>query len=202
MKRALVTLSAAIAVLATPGAAGADGRSPVDPSIMQPPLNPTYDWGCWRTDAGTLCDGERHLAWTAADTGLPCQGGTVYSTGTDDRFLRRWGDAQGRALHSHSVADIRETLSLSPEMTGTTARGIGHFSERFSYAVPGDPSTRVVVQSGNDVTVVMPGTGLVLHDVGVKSFDIDDNVLFARGQHPVVEDFDAAFAKVCAALQG
>lgn len=153
-------------------------------------------------DDQTVCDGERHLSWTAADTGLPCSGATIYSTGTDDRFLRRWGDADGRALHSHAVADIRETLALDPEMTGTTAQGIGHFSERFTYAVPGDQSTRVVAQSGVDVTVLIPGTGLVLHDVGVKSFDIDGNVLFAHGQHPVVEDFDAAFAKVCAALQG
>jgi hypothetical protein len=202
MKRALVTLSATIAVLAAPAVAGAATRSPIDPAIMQPPLNPTFEWSCWRTDGGTVCDGERHLTWTAADTGLPCPGGRIYSTGTDDRFLRRWGDAQGRALHSHAVADIRETLALNPEMTGTTARGIGHFSERFTYAVPGDQATRVVVQSGNDVTVLILGTGLVLHDVGAKSFDIDDNVLFAHGQHPVVEDFDAAFAKVCAALQG
>jgi hypothetical protein len=202
MQRALVTLIGAIALLTTPGAAGAAGRSPVDPAIMQPPLNPTFEWNCWRTDGGTVCDGERHLSWTAVDTGLPCPAGTIYSTGTDDRFLRRWGDAQGRALHSHAVADLRDTLSLSPDMTGATARGMGQFSERFTYAVPGDQATRVVAQSGNDVTVVMPGTGLVLHDVGVKSFDIEDNVLFAHGQHPVVEDFDAAFAKVCAAMQG
>ena len=202
MKRALATLSAAIAVLATPAAAGADGRSAVDPASMQPPLNPTFQWSCWRTNGGTLCDGERHLAWTAVDTGLPCQGGTIYSTGTDDRTLRRWGDATGRALHSHGVADIRETLSSSAEMSEPTAQSFGHFSERFSYAVPGDLATRVVIQSGNDVTVVMPGAGLVLHDVGVKAFDIDGNVLFAHGQHPVVEDFDAAFAKVCAALHG
>ena len=67
---------------------------------------------------------------------------------------------------------------------------------------PGDASTRVEVVSGNDVTVVVPGTGLVIHDVGVKSFDIEDNLLFAHGQHQVPEDFEAAFAKVCEALQG
>jgi hypothetical protein len=41
-----------------------------------------------------------------------------------------------------------------------------------------------------------------MHDVGVKSFDIEGNVLFAHGQHEVLDDFDAAFAKVCEALQG
>jgi hypothetical protein len=149
-----------------------------------------------------MCDGERHESWTAVDTGLSCAGGTIYSTGTDDRFLRRWGDAQGLALHSHGVADTRETLALNPEMTGTTAEAFGHFSQRFSYGIPGDASTRVEVFSGNDVTVGVRGTGLVMHDVGVKSFDIEGNVLFAHGPHEVLDDFEAAFDKVCDALQG
>ena len=190
------------AMLGLPATAGAAGRTPVDPSIMQPALNPTFTWSCWRMDDKTMCDGERHDSWTALDTGLPCAGGTVYSTGTDDRSLRRWGDAEGLALHSHGVADTREILSLTPGMTGTTAQAFGHFSQRFSYGVPGDASTRVEVFSGNDVTVVLPGTGLVMHDVGVKSFDIEGNVLFAHGQHEVLDDFEAAFAKVCDALQG
>jgi hypothetical protein len=201
--RRLATAVAAVCLLILAGTpASASGRTPVDPSIMQPALNPTFTWECWRVDDKTVCDGERHLSWTAADTGLPCAGGSVYSTGTDDRFLRRSGDAAGRALHSHGVANISETLALNPDGTGRTGSALGYFSQRFTYAVPGDQSTRVEVLSGNDVTVVVPGTGLALHDVGVKSFDIDDNVLFAHGPHPLLEDADAAFAKVCDALQG
>jgi hypothetical protein len=41
-----------------------------------------------------------------------------------------------------------------------------------------------------------------MHDVGVKSFDIEDNVLFAHGPHEVLDDFEAAFDDVCDALQG
>jgi hypothetical protein len=111
--RRLVTAVATISLLMLAGApASASERTPVDPSIMQPALNPTFTWECWRIDDKTVCDGERHLSWTAADTGLPCAAGTIYSTGTDDRFLRRWGDAAGRALHSHAVANISETLAL------------------------------------------------------------------------------------------
>jgi hypothetical protein len=190
-----------IAVLGHPATAAAAGRTPADPSIMRPALNPTFTWMCWRMDDKTTCDGERHNSWTAVDTGIPCAGGTIYSTGTDDRFLQRWGDGMGLALHSHGVADIRETLALNPEMTGTTAHADGHFSERFTYGVPGDASTRVEILSGNDITVVLPGTGLVMHDVAVKSFDIEGNVLFAHGPHDVLDDFGAAFAKVCDALQ-
>ena len=199
----LATAVATVSLLILAGTpASASARTPVDPSIMQPALNPTFTWECWRVDDKTVCDGERHLSWTAADTGLHCAAGTVYSTGTDDRFLRRWGDAEGRALHSHGVANVSETLALNPDGTGRTGSAVGRFSQRFSYAVPGDLSTRVEVFSGSDVSVVVPGTGLVLHDVGVKSFDIDDNVLFAHGPHELLEDFDGAFAKVCDAFQG
>ena len=202
MKRLPLILLAALALLAPAAAAFAAGRTAVDPSIMQPALNPTFTWTCWGTSGKTVCDGERHLSWTAIDTGIPCAGGTIYSTGTDVRTLRRSGDAGGLALHTHGVVDVAETLALNPQMTGRTARSIGHFSERFSYAVPGDLSTRVVVQSGSDVTVLIPGAGLVVHDVGVKAFDIEDNVLFARGAHELLDDLGAAFAKMCEALQG
>jgi hypothetical protein len=202
MRRLLLTALATIPLLVPAGAALAAGRTAVDPSTMQPALNPTFTWSCWGTSDKTVCDGERHLSWTALDTGVPCAGGTVYSTGTDDRTLRRTGDADGLALHTHGVANVVETLALDPQLAGRTARASGHFSEGFSYGTPGDLSTRVVVQSGSDITVVVPGSGLVMHDVGVKSFDIDDNVLFAHGQHPLLDDVDAAFAKVCAALGG
>ena len=189
------------AMLALPATAGAAGRTPVDPSIMQPALNPAFTWTCWRMDDKTMCDGELHDSWTALDIGVPCAGGTIYSTGTQDQTLRRWGDAEGLALHTHGTGDISETLALNPEMTGTTARLSAHFSQRFLYGVPGDASTRVEVLSGNDITVVVPGTGLVLHDVGVKACDIEGNLLFAHGQHQAL-DFEAAFAKICDALQG
>jgi hypothetical protein len=154
--RRLVTAVAAVCLLILEGnPASASKRTPVDPSIMQPALNPTFMWECWRVDDTTVCDGERHLSWTAADTGLPCVAGPIYSTGTDDRFLRRWGDAEGRALHSHGVANISETLALNPDGPGRTASSAGHFSQRFTYAVPGDQSTRVEVLSGSDVTVVV-----------------------------------------------
>jgi hypothetical protein len=43
--------------------------------------------------------------------------------------------------------------------------------------------------------------GLVLHDVGLKTYDIDDNLIVARGPHPIALDFEAAFQKVCAAFE-
>ena len=84
------------AMLALPATVGAAGRTPVDPSIMQPALNPAFTWTCWRMDDKTMCDGEPHDSWTALDIGVPCAGGTIYSTGTKTRLcgggatLRAW----------------------------------------------------------------------------------------------------------------
>jgi hypothetical protein len=47
---------------------------------------------------------------------------------------------------------------------------------------------------------ILPGYGFVLHDTGTKMFDIDDNLLIAHGQHPVVWDFEGTFAKLCDAF--
>lgn len=176
------------------------GRSPVDPTTITPPLNPSFTWTCQRVGDKTLCEGERHDAWDALNTGIPCGGGFIYSTGTDERTLRRWGDAEGRALHTQGHARIRETLSLSPDMSGRTASAIGQFNDRYRYPVPGDIDSRVQTISGIDVRVTVRGSGVVMKDVGVKSFDIDDNLLFAHGQHDILDGFDEAFAKVCAAL--
>jgi hypothetical protein len=202
MRRPVLTLIATALALSPATTANAGAHGTVDPAIMQPPLNPTFTWTCSRSGPGFICDGVRHDSWTAEPTDLPCSAGTIYSTATDDRRLRRWSDAQGRALHSHSVAQIDETLSLDPQLNGITARADGHFSERFLYAVPGELSSRTVIQSGIDVTVTMPGNGLVMHDVGVKAFDIEDNLLWAHGQHDLFPSFEAGFAKVCDALQG
>lgn len=206
VRRVAAALSATLllaAVVAGPGApAVAAGRGDsVDPAVMQPSLNPSFSpWECWQTGSGIVCDGARSLSWTGAETGLVCDGHVVYTTGTDERTQRRFGDETGRALATIQHVDIRETLSLSADGTGPTLRAAGHFQEHFEYAIPGDLSSRTDTYTGLDVRVTGPGVGLVLHDVGVKTFDIDDNVLAAHGPHPVVEDFEAAFAKICDAF--
>lgn len=199
--RSLASLLVASSLLAVPAVADAAGRTPVDPATIRPTLNPTFSWSCWRYDSQTVCDGTRHDEWVALDTEFRCAGQPVYSTGTDDRTLRRWGDAEGRALRTHGTATIRETLSLQPDMSGTTARGIGQFSERYQYLVPGDLASRIVAISGIDATVTLPGAGVVFHDVGVKAFDIEDNVLYEHGPKDVLDDgIEAAFDQLCQAF--
>ena len=199
-RKAMAILVSVLALLMPAGASAGQPNS-VDPAFMQPALNPTFaPWDCWRTGTGIVCDGARALAWEGAETEFACDGQPVYSTGTDDRTLRRFGDVNGLGLHTTGHADIRETLSLTPDGSGPTLQGIGQFTEHFEYAIPGDLSTRTDRFTGIDVTVTGAGVGLVIHDVGIKAFDIEDNVLLAHGPHPLLDDFEGTFAKLCDAF--
>jgi hypothetical protein len=202
MKRALAI--AGILLLAISGTATAGQPDTVDPLLMQPPLNPTFGpWTCYRTGDEIVCDGERTITWEAADYGIVCDGRPVLGSGYEHRTQRRWGDANGLALKTLQHFKGEDTVSLNADMSGPTLRGAGQFTEVFEYAVPGDLSTRTDTYRGLDVKYVGQGVGLVIHDVGTKSFDIDDNVLFLHGQHPVVtEGYEAAFSRFCPALLG
>ncbi|MFL5650165.1 MAG: hypothetical protein ACJ777_02710 [Chloroflexota bacterium] len=202
MKRTIMVALGCVSVLLAPASALAGRGDSVDPGIMQPALNPAFGpWECWRTGAGITCDGESHDSWTNAETFIVCDGRPVYSTGTDDRTLERHGDQHGLALWSRSQGDVPETFSMQPDGSGPTLRATGSFEIHYDYGVPGDGSTRTARWTGIDLKVVGRGVGLVLHDVGVKTFDIDGEVIFRHGPHPVVDDFDGAFQKVCDAFE-
>lgn len=183
------------------------GRSDsVDPAFMTPTLNPGFDWECWRAGETIVCDGTATETWTAIEL-FPCaDGGTVYSTGFDSRRIRRISDADGRALSSRLAVQIREQVSRSPTMDGIVGRGMGQFSVSFDWPIPGELSSRTSILHGVDLSVVVPGHGLILHQVGVLSYDFQDNLLFARGVHPIADDADAAFEELaergCDALAG
>jgi hypothetical protein len=198
---ALALATAMLVTLAGAGGALAGRGATVDPGLMTPALSPAFDWECWRAADAITCDGESTDSYTAAEV-FPCGDGFIYATGTDHRTVRRISDADGRALTSWMRVAIRDQLSLSPSMEGIVANGRGQFSVAFEWAVPGDQSTRTSILRGADAVAVIPGQGVVLLQVGVISYDIDDNLLFARGVHPIVDDVEAAFGQLCDALSG
>ena len=201
MKRMIVVALGCAAVLLAPGSALAGQPDTVDPALMQPTLNPAFaPWDCWRTGDGISCEGHFSDAWTNREFDLVCDGRKVYTTGTEERVLVRHGDENGIALWSRSHVEIRETLSLQPDGSGPTLTAVGLGAERFDYPTPGDASTRIERDTGLEILVTGPGVGMVLHDVGVMTVDIDDNVLSSHGPHPIWDDVDAAFAKVCDAF--
>ena len=202
MKRTLIGMAILVLALGAPvGVAAGRGES-VDPLLMQPPLNPTFGpWECWRTGTGITCEGHRTLTALGVETDFVCDGRQVYTNEVDTRTQRRYGDENGLALKTVAHVDIRGILGFEPDLSGPNLTGRGIFQETYYYLVPGDLSTRTDRYTGLDVRITGPDVGLVLHDVGVKTFDIDDNVLFMHGPHPVVADFETAFAGVCPALE-
>lgn len=202
MKRTLVGIAVLALALGAPLSVAAGRGESVDPGLMQPALNASFGpWECWRTGTGITCEGQRTLAAVGLETFFVCDGRPVYTNEVDTRTQRRYGDANGLALKTVAHVDIRGILGFASDLSGPNLTGRGIFQETYYYIVPGDLSTRTDRYTGLDVRITGPGVGLVVHDVGVKTFDIDDNVLFMHGPHPVVEDFESAFAGVCPALK-
>jgi len=202
MKRTLIGLAVlALAFSAPAGVAAGRGES-VDPALMQPPLNESFGpWECWRTGTGITCEGHRTLTAVGEESFWACDGQPVYTNEVNERWQRRYGDENGLALKTIQHVNTKGVLGLEPDLSGPNLNTVGYFQETFEYAVPGDLSTRTDRYTGLDVFIIGPGVGLVVHDVGIKTYDIDDNLLFAKGPHPVAEDFEAAFAGVCPALK-
>ena len=202
MKRTLIGLAVLALALSAPAAVAAGRGESVDPALMQPPLNESFGpWECWRTGTGITCEGHRTLTAVGAETGFVCDGQPVYTNEVDVRTQHRYGDENGLALKTIQHVDIRGVLGFEQDLSGPNLAGRGIFQETFEYAVPGDLSTRTDRYTGLDVKLIGPGVGLVVHDVGIKTYDIEDNLLFAKGPHPVAEDFESAFAGVCPALE-
>jgi hypothetical protein len=126
--RKAMAIFVSVLALLVPASASAGQPDGVDSAIMQPALNASFaPWECWRTGTGIVCDGVRMLAWEGAETFLACDGRPVYSTGTDERTQRRFGDEAGLALRTNQHVDIRETLSLTADGSGPTLQSVGHF---------------------------------------------------------------------------
>ena len=202
MKRILIGMAVLALALSAPLSVAAGRGESVDPLLMQPPLNATFGpWECWRTGTGITCEGQRTLTAVGVESLFVCGGRPVYTNEVDVRTQRRYGDENGLALKTVQHVDNRGILGFEADLSGPNLTGMGIYEETFSYSVPGDLSSRTDRYTGMDVRITGPGVGLVMHDVGVKMFDIDDNVLFAHGPHPLVdEDFESAFAGVCPAL--
>lgn len=188
-------------MLATAGGVSAGRSDSVDPALMTPPLNPSFTWECWRAGDQIVCDGKRITTYEAVEA-IPCDDGWIYATGIARDTLRRVGDADGRALKTLGTTRIDDWVSRSPAFDGIVGMARGSWTDLYEYGVPGELSSRVVTRRGVDVILTIPGQGMVVLDAGIKSWDIEDSILSARGPHDLVEDIDGAFARACDALAG
>jgi hypothetical protein len=202
MKRALFAAIAIALLLSMPtGALAGKQDKYTDLAALQPPPNPAVNWDCWVNGANIICDAQVLDTWESVEIDDLCDFSFYSIDGSESRKIRRVHDLDGRQLWSRNIRDLRETLVLNPDGSGPRLRAFGHFVEEFHFGTPGDVSTRTQTFKGTDVTIVGEGVGLVLHMNGLVTYDIDDNVLVSRGPHPILDDPDEAFGRICTAFE-
>lgn len=198
----------AMAVLVVAGAPPAlAGRTDtVSPSLMQPPLNPTFaPWECWRAGHQIVCEGSKTETYTGWEVDfLACDVGTIYATGTFTATARRVGDAEGRALRTAFRDRYVEYFGTDPSGADPVLRSIGRSQHAFVYGVPGDTSSVSEILSGLQISVTGPGVGVVLHDVGTVAWDHEGELIRFGGVHPPAfspDEWEAVHAEICAAFE-
>lgn len=199
IRQPMTAILAGILMLATTSSALAGRPDTVDPATITPELNPTFTWECWRTGDNTVCQGERLTTYEAVEA-IPCADGWIYATGAAHDSLRRVGDADGRALYTIGTVHIQDLLSRSPEFDGIIGRVNAAWSDYYEYVIPGDLASRITTRRGADLVLTVPGMGMIVLDTGVKAWNIEDTILFDRGRHDLVDDFEAAAERACNAL--
>jgi hypothetical protein len=60
-----------------------------------------------------------------------------------------------------------------------------HFTEHFEFTTPGNLDTVTTQFTGLFYNVTVPGSGVVLYDIGRVSFDLRENITSMRGPHDV-----------------
>lgn len=146
----------------------------VDPSTLQPALNPDFDWSCYQAGSGITCKGSFEPTYHEP-IGLFCDGQEVWIQGSGREFMTRWHTADGLATKTVAHLDYpADVFSLAQDGTGPSVTIRGHFNRHYVYPDPGVRETRVLTEVGAIYLVNEQGRGITLHDTG--------RVTFAPGQ--------------------
>jgi hypothetical protein len=132
---------------------------------------------------------------------LACDAAPVYSSGTYTSVARRVGDADGRALITTFRDSYVEWFSADPEGSGPQLRSTGKLKRVFEYGVAGDPSTVSESMIGVEIRVTGQGVGVVMRDVGVRTWDSEGNLVKSAGSHITFESFGESHAKICSVFE-
>jgi hypothetical protein len=202
MKRVAALLAVCVLGLGVPTTVFAGNPDKVDPALMQPALNPAFaPWDCWRTGDRIVCEGSITDSYEGLEVDfLACEPGPIYSAGTYTSIARRIADADGNALKTTFRDSYVEWFTEDPEGSGLALRSTGHRKQLFEYSVAGDPSTITLSTIGVEIRVTGPGFGVPLHDVGVRTWDSEGNLLKSAGSHITEESFAESHARICNAF--
>ena len=82
-------------------------------------------------------------------------------------------------------------------MTGTSVPERESATDTQTFATPGDFSTVTSTLTGQLMKVTLPGSGLIVHDVGRVVFAPDGSITFEGGPHQLTDNQQQ---QLCAAL--
>lgn len=149
---------------------------------------------CHTTGQGTICQGSV-TGTEMFDTGVSCGSFQVLQS---DTFTIRFTLFYNQAGNgTQGVFHVRAEGTLSNSVTGTSVPFEEDYTVTFTFATPGDVSTTTATFTGQVYTVTLPGSGLILHDVGRVVFAPDGTITFEGGPHQLLHD---QVQKLCAAL--
>jgi hypothetical protein len=160
-------------------------------------LNPPPPPGatCHTTGQSTICQGSFTGSFVNSDAGVSCSSFEVLNSGTFTVEFTVFYDRAGN--ETQGVFHVRIVGTLSNSVTGTSVPFEAAFTATDTFATPGDFSTVTTKQSGQIYKVTLPGSGLIVHDVGKVVFAPDGTITFEGGPHQLL---DNQVQKLCAAL--
>jgi len=160
-------------------------------------LNPPPPPGatCETTGQGTICQGSFTGSEVNTDIGVSCGSFQVLQSGTFTVRFTLFYNQAGNV--TQAVFHIRAEGTLSNSVTRQSVPFESDFTVTFTFATPGDFSTVTRTYTGQRYTVTLPGSGLILHDVGKVVFAPDGTITFEGGPHQLLHN---QVQKLCAAL--
>ena len=168
----------------------------VDPSTVQPTLNPNFTWSCFTAGSGITCKGTLEDSYNEP-IGLFCDGREVWIQGSGREFMTRWHTADGLAtktlVHIDYPADV---FSFTEDGSGPRVTIRGHWNRHYVYPDPGVLATRVLTEVGAIYLVNEKGRGITLHDTGRVVFEPGkdfEEVATTRGVHDIYSGGDEFF---------
>jgi hypothetical protein len=160
-------------------------------------LNPPPPPGatCDTTGQGTICQGSFTFSDVNADIGVSYGSFQVLESDTATVRFTIFYNQAGNV--TQAVFHLRLVGTLSNSVTGKSVPEEATFTETDTFATPGDFSTLTRTITGQVVTVTLPGSGLILHDVGRVVFAPDGTITFEGGPH---QELHNQVQQLCAAL--
>jgi hypothetical protein len=160
-------------------------------------LNPPPPPGatCQTTGQGTICQGSFTDSDVNLDIGVSCGSFQVLQNGTFTIRFTVFYNQEGN--RTQGIFHESEVGTLSNSVTGTSVPFFSYYTVTITFATPAVFSTATFTYTGQLYTVTLPGSGLILHDVGKVVFDANGNITFEGGPHQVLH---GDLQELCAAL--